>query len=140
MTHYKSIKQKGNYDTVSELEPQHILPNNGTQYLKQVIILTNDKTASSAEDFTISLYKQDNVVTIGTNTSGMLSDMFGGELSNKISFTLSNQIYYSTDKEILEDKGVPVKYEILNTKQDIVNKIDPVIIKALKIIEEQNGR
>ena len=140
LTHYKSIKQKGNYDTFSELEPQHILPNNGTQYLKQVIILTNDKTASSAEDFTISLYKQDNVVTIGTNTSGMLSDMFGGELSNKISFTLSNQIYYSTDKEILEDKGVPVKYEILNTKQDIVNKIDPVIIKALKIIEEQNGR
>ncbi len=140
LTHFKSIKQKGNYDTFSELEPQYILPNNGTQYLKHVIILTNDKTASSAEDFTISLYKQDNVVTIGTNTSGMLSDMFDSELSNKISFTLSNQVYYSTDKEILEDKGVPVTYKVENTKKDIENKIDPIIIKALKIIEEQNSR
>lgn len=134
LTHYKAIKQKGDYDNFSTLEPQYILPNNGTQYLKQVIILTNDKTASSAEDITISLYKQKNVKTIGTNTSGMLSDMFGAELSNKISFTLSNQVYYSIDKEILEDKGVPVNFQIINTKQDIENKQDPLIIKALETI------
>lgn len=140
LTHYKSIKQKGNYDTFSELEPQYISPNNGTQYLKQVFILTNDKTASSAEDFTISLYKQDNVITIGTNTSGMLSDMFGGELSNKISFTLSNQVYLSTDKEILEDKGVPVAIQVINAKQDIENKQDPLIIKTIETINKKNGR
>jgi carboxyl-terminal processing protease len=140
LTHYKSIKQKGNYDTFSELEPQYILPNKGTQYLKQVIILTNDRTASSAEDFTISLSKQDNVITIGTNTSGMLSDMFGAELSNNISFTLSNQVYYSTDKEVLEDKGVPVTIQVMNTKQDIENKQDPLIIKTIEAINKKNGR
>jgi carboxyl-terminal processing protease len=139
LTHYKSIKQKGNYDTFSALEPQYILPNKGTQYLKQVIILTNDKTASSAEDFTISLYTQDNVTTIGANTSGMLSDMFGGELSNKISFTLSNQVYYSTDKEVLEDKGVPVSYKVENTMQDINNKKDSVITKAMEILNQKTA-
>ena len=107
-------------------------PNNGTRYLNSIIILTNDKTASSAEDFTISLYQLPGVTTIGTNTSGMLSDMFGGNVSNKISFTLSNQRYYSTDNKILEDIGVPVEIEIKNTKQDIENKIDPVIIKAIE--------
>jgi carboxyl-terminal processing protease len=134
LTHYKSIKQKGNYSTFSEPEPQYILPNNGTQYLKKLIILTNDKTASSAEDFTISLYKQDNVTTIGTNTSGMLSDMFGAELSNNISFTLSNQVYYSTDRTILEDKGVPVAIKVINLKKDIENRQDPVLAKAIATI------
>ena len=58
--------------------------------------------------------------------------MFGGNVSNKISFTLSNQRYYSTDNKILEDIGVPVEIEIKNTKQDIENKNDPVIIKAIE--------
>lgn len=135
LTHYKAVKTKGDYNTFTPLEPQYISPYIGKQFLKNLIILTNDKTASSAEDFTISLYKQDNVVTIGTNTSGMMSDMFSGELSNSISFTLSNQVYYSTDKEILEDRGVPVKYRIENTKQDITNQIDPVIVKALNLFQ-----
>lgn len=137
LTHYKSIKQKGSYDSFSEPVAQYIAPNNGIHYLKQVVILTSDKTASSAEDITISLYKQDNVTTIGTNTSGMLSDMYTGELSNGISFTLSNQVYYATNKEILEDKGVPVTIKIMNSKKDIENKIDPVITKAIEQITEK---
>ncbi len=133
LTHFKAIKQKGGYEKYSELEPQYISPNSKIHYLNQIIILTNDKTASSAEDFTISLYKQNNVTTIGTNTSGMLSDMLGENLSNKISFTLSNQVYYTTNKELLEDIGVPVKIEVKNTKKDLENKLDPVILKAINI-------
>ncbi len=140
LTHYKSTKQKGGCENYTQPEPQYILPNNGTQYLKPIIIIINDKTASSAEDFTISLYQQNNVVTVGTNTSGMLSDMFGGVLSNNISFTLSNQVYYSLNKEILEDKGVPVAYKVINTKKDIDNKKDPVIIHALKIHDLKSSK
>jgi len=66
--------------------------------------------------------------------------MFGAELSNKISFTLSNQAYFSINKEILEDKGVPVNFQIINTKQDIENKQDPLIIKAIETINKKNGR
>lgn len=134
LTHYKAIRQKGDYENFTPLEPQYIEPNQGIRYLGQVIILTNDKTASSAEDFTISLYQQENITTIGTNTSGMLSDMYGAELPNKISFTLSNQRYYSLDKQLLEDQGVPARIEIKNSKTDIVNGIDPVLIKALEFI------
>lgn len=135
ITHYKAIKLKGGYENITELEPIYITPNSGMRYLNPIVILTNDKTASSAEDFTISLYKQKNVTTIGTNTSGMLSDMFGTDLSNKISFTLSNQRYYSIEKTQLEDIGVPVKIEIKNTKSDIENKNDPLILKAIEILK-----
>lgn len=136
ITHYKATRRKGGYENITELEPIYITPNVGVQYLNPIVILTNDKTASSAEDFTISLYKQKNITTIGTNTSGMLSDMFGTDLTSKISFTLSNQRYYSTEKTQLEDIGVPVKIEIRNTKKDIENKTDPVIEKAIEILKK----
>ena len=139
LTHYKAIRRKGGYENFTTLEPNYIAPNKGVQFLKPVAILTNDKTASSAEDFTISLYKQANITTIGTNTSGMLSDMFGTDLSNKISFTLSNQCYYSTDKKILEDIGVPVKIEVINSKLDITNGIDPIIVKTMKTLNDQKS-
>ena len=135
ITHYKAIRLKGGYENMTELEPIYITPNFGMRYLNPIVILTNDKTASSAEDFTISLYKQKNVTTIGSNTSGMLSDMFVTDLSNKISFTLSNQRYYSTEKTQLEDIGVPVKIEIKNTKSDIENKSDPIILKAIETLK-----
>ncbi|WP_289662700.1 S41 family peptidase [Flavobacterium panacagri] len=134
LTHYKSIKEKGDYNNFSVQKPIYIEPNNEVQYLKPIVILTNDKTASSAEDFTISLYQQANVTTIGTNTSGMMSDMFDGKLSKNILFTLSNQRYYSTDKKLLEDVGVPVKIEMKNSKQDIENKVDPLIQKAIEVL------
>lgn len=134
ITHYRATRLKGGYENFTEPEPIYISPNEGVRYLNPVVILTNDKTASSAEDFTISLYKQKNVTTIGTNTSGMLSDMHGTDLSNEISFTLSNQRYYSIEKKLLEDVGVPVKIEMVNTKKDIENKIDPVIQKAIEIL------
>ncbi|OXA95597.1 S41 family peptidase [Flavobacterium hercynium] len=137
ITHYKAIRQKGGYENFTTPEPIYITPNNGVQYLKPIVILTNDRTASSAEDFTISLYQQQNVTTIGTNTSGMLSDMFGGDLSNNVSFTLSNQRYYSTENKLLEDIGVPVKIEVKNTEKDIDNKKDPVIIKALETLKSR---
>ncbi|MBA3683277.1 MAG: hypothetical protein H0W73_19240 [Bacteroidetes bacterium] len=63
--------------------------------------------------------------------------MFVTELPNKIAFTLSNQCYYSTDKQILEDLGVPVKIEVKNAKSDITNGIDPVIIKTLEILKDK---
>jgi carboxyl-terminal processing protease len=128
LTHYLLVRVNGNFTTP---EPQLLSPNNGVTYLKPVFILTNDKTASSAEDFAISLYKQKNVTLIGSHTSGLLSDMYSTNLSNKISFTLSNQIYYSVDNQMLEGKGVPVKIEILNTKKDIENKIDSVVLRAI---------
>jgi hypothetical protein len=139
LTHYKAIRKKGGYENFTEPEPNYIEPNNGVRFLKPVVILTNDKTASSAEDFAISLYQQSNITTIGTNTSGMLSDMFGTDLSTNISFTLSNQRYYSTDKKILEDLGVPVKIEIKNSKADITKGTDPVIVKAIETLNEQKN-
>lgn len=137
LTHYKATRIGGGYDQFSELIAQYIEPNTAVQFIKPIVVLTSDKTASSAEDITLSLYQQPHVTTVGTATSGMLSDMFGTDLSNKISFTLSNQSYYDTSKNLLEDRGVPATIEIKNSKNDLVNQIDPVLIKSLTILKEK---
>lgn len=135
ITHYKSTKIKGDYQTFTQLRPIVITPNKGVRYTNPIVILTNDKTASSAEDFTLALYKQPHVTTIGTNTSGMLSDMFEGKLSRDLFFTLSNDSYYTVDRILLEDHGVPVEIEMHNTKNDISSNRDPLIIKALEVLK-----
>ncbi len=132
ITHFKSIRQPGGYDQFSVAEPISIVPNNGVQYHKPLYILTNDKTASSAEDFCISLYRQPSVRLFGTNTSGMFSDMYEAQMSESISFTLSNELYLSVDYEALEDKGVPVTETIINSKKDIDSGQDPVLIRIFK--------
>jgi hypothetical protein len=132
ITHFKSIRQPGGYDQFSVAEPISIVPNNGVQYHKPLYILTNDKTASSAEDFCISLYRQPSIKLFGTNTSGMLSDMYEAKMSESLSFTLSNELYMSVDYEILEDKGVPVSESLINSKKDIESGQDPVITRVLQ--------
>jgi hypothetical protein len=65
----------------------------------------------------------------------MLSDMFSTDLSHQLSFTLSNERYYSVEKKLLEDAGVPAEITILNTKKDIELQVDPVIKKAIETIQ-----
>lgn len=137
LTHYKSVRLNGSGGTLASAEAQYIEPSAGTRFVKPVCILTNDRTASSAEDFTLALCQQDNVSTIGSNTSGMLSDMYSGELSKGIAFTLSNQVYFSTDKEMLEDRGIAPRYRVENRREDIARHRDPVLLKALEVLNQK---
>ena len=53
------------------------------------------------------------------------------------STALSYQVYLSADMVCYEGKGVPVDIELFNKKADIENGIDPLITRALKILEVQ---
>ncbi|MCU0338747.1 MAG: S41 family peptidase [Spirosomaceae bacterium] len=134
LTHYKSVREGADYEHFGNETPFYVTPNEGIRYTKPVVILTSDRTASSAEDFTIALYRQPNVTVIGMNTSGMLSDMYEAQLSNKIEFTLSHQRYYTPERQLMEEVGVPAHIAVKNTKQDLETKQDPVILKALEKI------
>lgn len=41
---------------------------------------------------------------------------------------------------MLEDKGVPATITIVNTRQDIAARKDPVPVKAIEVIIEKNDR
>lgn len=134
ISHYVAKFENEKVGTIEKIEVEK---NPSLVFNSQIILLTSDKTASSAEDFTLSLKEQNNVITIGTHTAGMLSDMFSTELNNEISFTLSNQIYFDLNHNYLEDKGIPVTIEIWNSKQDIEKKADPVLEETFKFIAQK---
>lgn len=134
LTHFTATRQSGGYEQFSPLQPFYITPNPALHYDKQLVILINDGTASSAEELVLSLYQQPNVTTIGDNTAGMLSDMFQAQLPSKIELPLSHQRYFATDTTLLEGRGVPVKLPVSHSRQDLDQHHDPVIAKALAVI------
>lgn len=46
--------------------------------------------------------------------------------------SLSNQLYYDLNKDVLEDKGVRPTIEIRNTRKDFEAKTDAVLAKAFE--------
>jgi carboxyl-terminal processing protease len=134
LTHYKAIRTAGGYENFTELQPFYVVPNEGVRFTKPLVILTSDRTASAAEDFVLSLYQQENVTIIGDTTKGMFSDTYNAKLPNGIEFSLSNQRYLNTDKQIIEDIGIFPKFIVKNSKQDIESKQDRVIRKAIECI------
>ncbi|HEY5403272.1 MAG TPA: hypothetical protein VIK24_10420, partial [Pyrinomonadaceae bacterium] len=52
---------------------------------------------------------------------------------------LSYQIYLSADMVCYEGKGVPVDIELLNSRVDIENGIDPLITKALEVLRTSDA-
>lgn len=134
ITHYVAKFENEQVGTINKIE---VKKNPKLVFNSQILLLTSDKTASSAEDFVLSLKGQNNVSTIGTHTAGMLSDMFSTELNNEISFTLSNQIYFDLNQNYLEDKGIPATIEIWNSKQDIDKKADPVLDQTFIYISQK---
>ena len=134
LTHYKTVRQPGGYEQFAPWQPMYLepAPSGAPRYLQPLVLLTNDKTASSAEDFTIALYRRPQVTTVGANTSGMLSDMYSGELSGGLSFTLSSQRYYTLDSTLLEDVGVPAAVPVVSTRAALAAGQDPVIEAAVQ--------
>ncbi len=128
--HYKETR-KPKTDTYSELKPWNISPYGDWQYLKPVIILTSDFSASGSEVFTMTMKRMPHVTVIGTNTNGSLSHMSGFKLKNGWRVSLSNKRTYSRDMVNYEGKGVPPDIYIEN----ISLEEDEVLLKALEVLE-----
>jgi carboxyl-terminal processing protease len=129
LVNYKSIRANGKF---SPLQEYWVKPFGSAPFTKPIVILTSDRTASAAEDFTLALSRFPHVTIIGTHTKGMFSDIYSFILPNKMEVSLSNQLYYDVNKEILEDKGVIPTLEVRNTRKDFEAKADAVLAKAFE--------
>ncbi|MGL5889344.1 MAG: S41 family peptidase, partial [Bacteroidia bacterium] len=105
------------------------------RFTGQLVLLTSDRTASSAEDFVLSLAARKNVTIIGTATSGTFSDMYSFQLPNKMNVTLSNQRYYSQNgTQLLESKGIAADETIPYSKSSLTEKRDPQLTRAVELL------
>lgn len=131
--HYKKTRIKGTNE-FTKLETWYLKPLGENQFAKPIVLLTSDLTASAAEIFVIAMKELPNVTVIGDNTQGILSDMFVFSLPNDWVVTLSHQQYYSSTMLSYEEIGIEPDYKILNSQEDIERKSDPIIDKAIEIL------
>jgi len=82
-------------------------PKGKSAFLKQVILLTNDKTVSEGDLFTMLMKELPQVKIVGTNSSVVYSDMYGFTLPNKWLISLSNHLYLN---------AVLICYECIGTQ------------------------
>jgi carboxyl-terminal processing protease len=138
LTHYKAIREKGGPESFGPPIPFYVESFCGFRFYGPLTILMNDRTASSAEDFVLSLYAWPHITTVGSNSAGMLSDMYGADLSGGYAFSLSNQRYYDTDMRVLEGVGVPAELPVQHRKEDLATR--RVLAAALGHLRGQSGR
>jgi hypothetical protein len=136
--HYKCLRDSaGGYNIYKDFQNYYLEPVKNYSFLKPKVILTNDQTASAADVFALITKNIDNTTSIGDNTEGIFSDMKFRSLSNGWKVSLSDECYFSSDSICYEGQGVPVDIKIQNTKQDLTNKEDPVITRAISELSKK---
>jgi len=131
--HQNRIKETNKY---TKLVTHYISPSGKQQFTKPIILLTSDLTGSAAEEFVMAMKTLPYVSIVGDNTQGIFSDTYNFTLPNKWKVTLSYQQYFSPDMINQEGIGIKPDYKILNQREDIKNGIDPLIVKAIELLEK----
>lgn len=137
--HYKKERKKGTTE-FKKIKTRYLEPDGNKQFTKPIVILTSDVTASAAEIFTMIMKELPYVTIIGDNTQGVFSDRYEFKLPNRWRVSLSHQQYFSADMKNYEGVGIEPHIRMLNEQADIKNGIDPLIIKALELLNEKNNR
>jgi carboxyl-terminal processing protease len=113
----------------------HIAPQGPAQFTGPIVLLSCDSVFSGGEVFALAMKQLPNVTIIGDDTNGIFSYQLEKKLPNGWRYRLSYQVYYSADMVCYEGRGVPVDIKLLNRNSDIEDGVDPLITRALEVIE-----
>ena len=119
------------------LKTWYLEPQGDVRFTGPVVLLTCDSVFSGGEAFALAIRQLPHVTILGDHTNGIFSYQLEKKLPNGWKYSLSYQVYFSADMVCYEGKGVPVDVELFNKKSDLENGIDPLIARALKILEAQ---
>jgi len=113
----------------------YVEPQGPAQFTGPIVLLSCDSVFSGGEVFALAMKQLSNVTLIGDDTNGIFSYQLEKKLPNGWRYRLSFQMYFSADMVCYEGRGVPVDIRLLNRKCDIENGEDPLITRALEVIQ-----
>lgn len=113
----------------------HIQAQGVAQFTGPIALLTCDSVFSGGEVFALAMKQLPHVTIIGDDTNGIFSYQLEKKLPNGWRYYLSYQVYFSADMICYEGRGVPADIKLINRQSDIENGLDPLITRALKVIE-----
>ena len=134
--HFKSTKTKSGF---TDLETKYLKPTGNNQIVKPIVLITSDQSMSATDVFALIMRELPYITIIGDNTKGIFSDINELKLPNGWSYTFSSQKYLSADMKNFEGVGISPDIKILNTMKDVKNGIDPVLLEALKVLDDKTS-
>jgi hypothetical protein len=127
---------KGHND-FSEPYPRYLEPSQRLRFQKQVVVLTNRRCYSAANDFVNTMKALPNVCILGTSTGGGGGLPFSAELPNGWSVRFSASPMLDVNRQNIEEGIAPDEYAGFEM-QDFKDQ-DPVIEQARKYIRNQRN-
>lgn len=120
-----------------EDEPQRKVPSEGRKVTAPMVILTGHGTASSAENFLVSIDSIKRATVVGQRTFGSTGQPLGFELPGGGKARICTKRNTYPDGRDIVGVGIIPDIEVNPTKKDWVSGRDVVLEKALEILNEQ---
>lgn len=138
---YSSQSRNGiEHDSFDEPLLQYTARSGEVQYTEPVILLTDRKTISAAEEFCLHMKAFNHVTQIGDYTAGDFSDLSPVRfLPNGWFFVYSYQMYLLPDGRNIDGIGCEPSIYVKNTKEDILSGLDPVMDRCLEFLKDEYG-
>jgi hypothetical protein len=105
-------------------------------YRGKVVLLIGPDTLSGGESFAMALMgRKPQVTSVGENTQGVFSDVFGHKLPNGWTFGLPNELYLTETGKSFDGQGVPPDIRVpVYPKIDLESRRDGALERALVLL------
>jgi carboxyl-terminal processing protease len=131
---YTRIRNGPNHGDFTGMTPQTVQPAGPAQFRGRVVVLTNRRVYSSAENFVLAMEALPSVTTMGDTTAGASGRPMTRELANGWTYTVSTWIEYTADQKIFENIGLAPDVYVPARMTDISAGIDPVLDRAIQAL------
>jgi carboxyl-terminal processing protease len=107
----------------------------GPGYLP-LIVLVDGGTASASEILAGALRDRDRALLVGQPTFGKGSVQLVYDLSDGSSIHVTSSRWYTPSRFEIDQQGLTPDYEVAITQEDIDNGRDPILLRAIELLQE----
>jgi len=113
----------------------YVEPKGPHQFTRPVVMLTHRWTISAGDCFVLAMRVLPHVINLGEFTSGAYSDEYWDTLPNGWEVCVCNKLYLDPDDVCWEGIGTPPDLRMINSEEDIRNRRDRVLERAVDIVK-----
>lgn len=121
----------------SEPYEWYIEPAGAQQFTKPIVLLTNRRTASGAERFTLAMRTLPHVTTIGDTTEGAFPHAVPRELPNGWVYRVTIGAVLTAQKTSFEGIGIPPDIPVFISEMDRNQGKDTILDTAVELLNRQ---
>lgn len=138
--HHLDIRYRNGpgHDDFTEPDAKYVVPRE-PHFNGPVVVLTNRRTFSAAEDLVLAMKRIPGVTVIGDTTGGGAGSPITRELPNGWTFRLSRWIATDPSGWTWEGVGIAPDLHVVQTADDLLSGREPVLDSALAVLEAALG-